>query len=333
MLNSAQLPLELQDFITLFMGLIVEAFPFVVLGGLVSALVAIFLSPDLVTRMLPRNRLVAHGVIAMTGIFMPVCECGNIPVARRMVANGFTASQAITFLLAAPIINPITLWSTVEAFGWDSGVPQLRIFAAYFIAVGVGLIFSLVKNQTELLNENFYHIHCEHDHEGHDHDHAHDHDHLPAELKGKKLHQELLKLNPVAIAYFLRKLASIFQQEFMAVMPALAIGAMIAAATQTFVPREILVGLATNPVASVVVMMLLAFVISICANVDAFFALSYAGTFTVGSILTFLTFGPMIDIKILSMLMNTFRVKTIVTMAVLVGLSTAIFGLAINLLY
>lgn len=327
MLNFLELPLQLQDFITLFMGLIVEAFPFVVLGGLVSALVAIFISPDLVARVLPKNKIVSHGLIAVTGIFMPVCECGNIPVARRMVANGFNASQAITFLLAAPIINPITLWSTVEAFGWESGIPQIRVVSAYLIAVGIGLAFSFVKDQTSLLTEHFYHVHCEHNHD--DDDHLH----LPKELKNKNLALEVIKLNPKALNYFFNRLASIFQQEFLAVMPALIIGAMVAAATQTFIPREFLVGLATNPIASVVVMMVLAFVISICANVDAFFALSYATTFTTGSILTFLTFGPMIDIKILSMLSNTFKVKTIVGIAVLVGLATAVLGLAVNLFY
>lgn len=322
----------LQDFITLLLGLVVEAFPFVILGVIVSGLVGVFLTPDFVIKILPKNKFISHFMIAFTGIFMPVCECGNVPVARRLVVNGFTVSQAMTFLLAAPIINPITLWSTAEAFGWESPVVFLRIGGALVIAVGVGLLFSLHKKQEEMLSGHLYEVYCQvrdgksgseehaHDHgHGHSHDHSHDHhDHHHHHVPGLSKWDNFI---------------GIIQQEFMAVMPALIIGAVLAAGFQVFIPRSIIVSIGSSPILSVIAMLILALVVSICANVDAFFALSYSANFTLGSIMTFLVFGPMIDIKILTMLSNTFKIRVLIAMATVVTLSSVVFGLLVNLFY
>src|SRR5258708_30765503 len=100
---------------------------------------------------------------------------------------------------------------------------------------------------------------------------------------------------------------------------------------QTFIPQEALRGLATNPVNSVLVMAGLAFVLSICSTVDAFLALSFARTFTTGSILTFLTFGPMVDIKTTMMYLGTFRRRTVAFMIILPFLMSVLAGLWLNL--
>jgi uncharacterized membrane protein YraQ (UPF0718 family) len=292
--------LILQDFVTLFLGLIVEAFPFVVLGVTVSALVGVFVTPEWVVKLVPKNTFVSHVAVAFLGVLMPVCECGNVPVVRRLMLSGFKVSQAITFLLAAPIVNPITLWSTAEAFGWQSPVVYVRLAAAVFIAIMVGLVFSRKKNEQEVLTAEFYEDYCEHDH-GH----------------GSRLERGV----------------TVFYEEFVLVMRALVIGAVIAAASQSFIPREIISGIGTSPILSIVAMLVLAFVISICANVDAFFALSYANTFTLGSLVSFLVFGPMIDIKMMAMLRTTFRAKALLQITALVGLSSLVVGLLVNYFY
>jgi uncharacterized membrane protein YraQ (UPF0718 family) len=111
-----QLPAALQNFITLFLGIVIESLPFVVLGVIVSVLVALFVSEDVILKLLPKNRYASHIFFALVGIFIPVCQCGNIPVARRFVMKGLSSSQAITFLLAAPVVNPITILTTYFAF-------------------------------------------------------------------------------------------------------------------------------------------------------------------------------------------------------------------------
>lgn len=288
-----------QDLITLFLGLIVEATPFVVLGVLISSIVGIIDTQKVINWLTPKNRFFSHFVLSILGIFMPVCECGNVPVVRRFMLSGLNVSQAVTFLLAAPIVNPITFISTIEAFSFDHSIAFIRIVAALFIANMVGLLFSTRKNQEEFLTEEFYAEVCEHDHG-------------PTNKLDRALY--------------------IFRHEFIIVMRMMVVGSIIAAATQTFIPREVILNIGINPLLSVIAMFILAFVISICANVDAFFALSYANTFSAGSILTFLVFGPMIDIKMLSMLRTTFKLKFLMQLTLIVSLASISLGLIVNLI-
>lgn len=287
------------QFFTLAMSIIIAAVPFLLLGVTLSALVAVFVDEQRLLRWLPKNRWGSHFVISLLGMFLPVCECGNIPLARRLMIKGFSASQAVTFLLAAPIINVVTIWSTWEAFRGDPIVLVSRLVAALVIANFVGILFSLRANQNDFLSD---------------------------ELQAMFVSSRSISLPK------LKLFLDTFQQEFWQVFRMLVLGASIAAAIRVFVPDQVLLGLAGNPVVSILVMMLLGLLISICSSVDAFFALSFAGTFNLGAISAFLIFGPMIDVKILSMLKASFRTSTLVLLVTIVGLLAFISGLIVNLL-
>ena len=100
----------------------------------------------------------------------------------------------------------------------------------------------------------------------------------------------------------------------------LCLGALIASLTQVFVPREVLSSVGSDPLLSILAMIAFAFIISICSNVDAFFALAYTSTFTVGSIVAFLVFGPMIDIKMLALMRTTYKARLLGGMTLIVTL-------------
>ncbi len=298
--NQLDSILLLSDFLTIMLGIIVEALPFVVIGVVVSVLVELYITPEWILSKVPQNRFISHPVISLLGIVMPVCECGNVPVVRRFLLHGFSVSQATTFLLAAPIVNPITFISTLEAFNFDPSVAFIRILAGFAIANIIGIFFSYIKDQKQLLTKGFQHdIEC-----------AHDHDHEPKLKRG----------------------LDTFREEFMNTTKLLVFGAAIAAFTQTVIPRGIIESIGSSAVLSVLAMLVLAFVVSICANIDAFFALAYAGTFTKGSLLTFMVFGPMIDIKMLTMLRTTYTPKALVAITALVTIFSVILGLLVNLL-
>lgn len=294
------LPSKIQDFITLFLSMVVEAYPFVILGVLVSVIVGVFFKTEWINKFLPKNRFISHLMLCFFGVFMPVCECGNIPVARRLLSKGLTVSQSMTFLLAAPILNPITFISTRDAFLHDPSILWYRMLGGFLVAYIVGLLLSYKKNQENWISENFL-IECAHEH-------THDHE--------SKLRQS----------------AEIFVAEFMSVMKMLVFGAFLAAASQSFIDRQILLNVGSNPVFSIVAMIVLSIVISICSNVDAFFALSYYDTFTKGSIVGFLVFGPMIDIKIMTMMNGVFKKNLLIIVFLLVFLLTMGYGLLINYL-
>ncbi|MBP7057212.1 permease [Candidatus Gracilibacteria bacterium] len=307
------LPAWLNDFIIIFLGLVIEAIPFILLGVALSSLLSFVITDRQILHWLPKNRFLALCYATVTGFLLPVCECGNVPLARKFAIKGVPPYVAITFLLAAPVINPIVLFSTWAAFRDMPEVIVFRMVFAVITAFAVGLIFSFAHERREVLHENIVKVidarnaQVDHQHGAHKHHHHH-------ASSGKW-------------SAFLQTI----QVEFLEMTTLMIIGALIAAATQTFVPREWIVSLGTGPIISIVAMLILAFVVSICSNVDAFFALAYAPTFTTGSIVAFLVFGPMIDLKSLLMMSTTFRWRTLAIISVLTVQIVFILSLILNL--
>jgi uncharacterized membrane protein YraQ (UPF0718 family) len=238
------------------------------------------------------------------GLVFPVCECGVIPLTRRLFHKGLPLSAGIAFLLAAPVMNPIVIFSTAAAFGWGTMLAW-RLGLTLLIALVVGLVFSVEKDASNvLLSRPAF---------SHDHDHAHDH-------------------GTVAPSFFqkIQKALLICADEFFEMGRYLIIGAVLAAGLQTFIPQNTLLSIGTGPLFSVLVMMALAIILSICSTVDAFVALGFVGTFSFGSILSFLVFGPMVDIKSVLMYSQVFRRKSVGYIVLLPLLMSMLAGLLFN---
>lgn len=299
LLNSFRLPNKLQDFITLSLSIFVEAFPFLVLGSLLAAVVTVLVSPVWLARVIPSTGWLRRLSLSVFGFFFPVCECGNVPLSRSLMIQGMKPSDAITFLLAAPVLNPVTIWSTWAAFGYDRSIVISRILATLVIANLIGAVISRRRREHELLKDEFAAV-CKQPHKAH--------------TKESKL----------------QRFTQTFRSEGLTMLKMLAFGALIAGLIQTVVPRDVLTSIGSNVVLSIGAMLLLAFVVSICANVDAFFALSFANTFSAGSIVSFLVFGPMIDIKMLALLKTTFKTELLVLISVLSLLLSALTGMVVT---
>nr|WP_051389348.1 permease [Arthrobacter sp. 35W] len=296
---GAGLPNAARDFATLSISVVIESLPFVFLGIVLSIAVQIWLPEGLLLRRLPRNAMLRRMVLSMLGMLLPVCECGNVPLARGLMVKGLTVAESMTFLFAAPILNPITIITTQQAFGWDNNILAARIVGGFAIANLVGWIYSRHPRPDELLTPRFQAACAVADH----HDGR----------RGRAARS-----------------VRMFVQETSAMMPALFIGAALAGLIQVAVSREVLLALGSDPVWSVLALMLLAFVVAICSNVDAFFILSFGATFMPGAIVAFLVFGPMIDVKMLALLRTTFTAKALLQVSLLVALSAAVLGLAVN---
>lgn len=291
------LPNAGRDFFTLSVSVMVESTPFVFLGIGISILVQVWL-PDRVWGWLPRNPVARRMVLSLLGVVFPVCECGNVPMARGLMMRGLGVGEALTFLMAAPILNPVTIITTYQAFGFNDGILLGRIVGAFVIANLIGWIFSRHPDPNRLLTPTFRAA-CKDDH---------------SESQGR-----------------LQRSAAAFTTETAAMIPALVAGSFLAGAIQVGVPRDWLVTVGGNPVFSVGVLMVLAFVVSVCSNVDAFFILSLSAAFAPGAVVAFLIFGAMIDIKMLALLRTTFTTRTLGLLTALVGLSTLVIGLGLNL--
>lgn len=288
---AGSLATALQDFFTLVLGILVEALPFVVLGVLVSVAIQYFIPTDLLIKRLPKNAFARRVIVSFLGVAMPVCECGNVPVARTLIMKGFSVQEAIVFLLAAPSVNIITFAVTWEAFNVNHSVAVMRVVATLFVANVVALLVAKFVSRDKILTRDFTAT-CE--------------------------------VNAHAPRSWARAF-EMFRSEMWLITRLLVIGAMIAAASQTFIPREVITAISSDVVLSVLAMLLLAFVISICSTVDAFFALAYINTFSLGSILAFLVAGPMVDIKMIALMKTTFTYRAL---AVITG---GVFLLALGI--
>ncbi|HXQ33429.1 MAG TPA: permease, partial [Anaerolineales bacterium] len=141
---------ELIIFATVFLGIFIEAVPFLLLGTLASGLVEVFISQDWITRISLQRTLPAALLGSILGLVFPVCECGVIPLTRRLFRKGLPVSTGIAFLLAAPVLNPIVIFSTAAAFGWGKMLAW-RLGLTLIIAVTVGIVFSAEKNISNIL--------------------------------------------------------------------------------------------------------------------------------------------------------------------------------------
>lgn len=298
----------LSIFSTRFLGIFIEAVPFLLLGTLVSGVIDSFLTPDDITRFVPRNRFLATIAGAFLGFAFPVCECGVVPVVRRLFHKGLPMWVGVTFLLAAPVMNPVVLVSTYVAFGFG---PVLvgRFLGTLAVAIGVGLVFALGAKPQDVLQPRAM---------------------LPV-MGGsdEALPQAVTNRKPLLLG--LRDALRNAGDEFFEMGRYLVIGSLLAAGMQTLVSQDVLLALGRGPVISVLVMEALAFLLSVCSTVDAFLALAFVGTFTTGSIIAFLTFGPMVDIKSTLMFMGVFKRRTVLYLILLPLLMSLLMGVWLNL--
>ena len=332
MLNLSQL----HNAFTLFLSLLVEAIPFLLLGVLLSSFLLLVVDERNLIAKLPQNPILGALVGSCVGFLFPVCECGNVPVARRLLLKGVSPAVAIAFLLAAPTINPVVIWATWVAFGDRPQIVILRVVFSLIIATFVGIIFSVQKDARGLLHPtlerrlkfNLQYNNLESNFSGKEE--------VPLLLQSgtfllnktgqPQIMDQSLTMAPIKktskkliSSRKMRLFLENVNQEFQELGGMLILGSAIAAIIQVFVPREVVFSLGQDSITSILAMMFLAAIVSICSTVDSFFALSFAGTFTSSSLLAFLVFGPTIDIKAIGLMLSIFKPKVIIYLFVIVA--------------
>ncbi|MCW1922023.1 permease [Luteolibacter arcticus] len=336
-----------QDFAFAFLSILFEGAPFILLGTLISGFIDIYLPAGTMDRLLPRRKFPAILVAGLLGFILPVCECAVVPVIRRLVKKGLPVSCALTYMLAAPIVNPITALSTWKAFKgpeipFGEGVTYSaslvmtasRLGLGFLVAVAVGLIVSripmvkilrqrlvdsLAKDNTPVPAHAHDHGHdhknCGHDH-GHDHGHHHEHHEGCGHDHHHHHHDE--KNDNRLVAAFRSAM-----RDFVDVGVYFVIGVAITALFNTGIApgAEWLDTLAKNDLVAPAALMALAFVLSLCSTSDAFIAATL-DKFTYGAKLAFLVFGPMLDVKLLFLYQTVLKKRFILWLAL--GLFVAI---------
>lgn len=288
-------PDAITTFSIIFSSIVLEAFPFMLIGALIGGLIEVFISRDTLINFLPKNRFLSIVLAGLLGIIFPVCECAIVPVVRRLLGKGMPLGAAVAFLLGGPIVNPLVFASTLVAYSFSWDVAFLRLFAGYGIAIIVGLLIDGLFTRQQALAENQNQPDCSC---------GHDHHHIDAEQTSLK--------NRFTAAL------SHGAQDFYDICKFLIIGAFIAAALQTFVPRQALVAVMTNPFSAIFLMMTLAVMLNLCSEADAFICASFQPLgIPLSAQLSFMVLGPMLDIKLILMYLTVFSKKMIIALTLL----------------
>jgi hypothetical protein len=306
-----------------FISIVLEAIPFMLVGSLVGGAIEVFVSRERLTALLPRRGWQTVCVTAAAGMLFPVCECAVVPVVRRLVGKGLPLSAAIGYLLGGPIVNPIVAASTTLAYAFDWRMVALRMLGGYGLAVIIGLFMGrLFRNKTAIIESGSErHLdpcNCTHD----PFLNATGGIHTPA-CECAMPHTTNASLD------WMDKTGEVFvhaKNDFLAVGHYLVIGAFIAALAQTHIDRSLFVALADAPALSVMLMMVMAVLLNLCSEADAFIAASFRGLMPVSAQLAFLLTGPMFDLKLLMMYRSLFRKRAIVALACLVVVMVFLFS-------
>ena len=283
----------------LFQGLLIEALPFLLIGVVIAALARWFSPGGAWLQRLPGHPVLGPLTGAALGFALPACECGNVPVARRLLVGGAPVGTALGFLFAAPVLNPIVLASTWAAFPDQPWILLARPVGAVLVALGLALLLRLLPER-ELLRIDL--------------------------LEERRLNQPLASVSllerrtgvigpptPTAVPTTLvvrppwSEVLRHGSREFLNLALLLVAGCAIAALVQTLLPRQWLLAVGGAPTLSIVALMLLSLVVSVCSSVDAFLALGFAAHVTPGAVLAFLLLGPVIDLKLVGLLGLLFK--------------------------
>jgi uncharacterized protein len=272
---------------TIFISILIESLPFILLGVLISGIIQIFVSEEMIAKIIPKNPILSVLSAIGAGVFFLACECGIVPITRRLIAKGVPLSAAIAFMLSAPILNPIVLFSTYIAFGNSWSMVFYRGGIAFAVVLIIACILSFQFKTNQLKHE-----HIENNH------------HHNLTFKGK--------------------ITGMFKhsiEEFFSVGKYLIIGALLAAAIQTFLKTSLLLEIGQGKLSGNAVMMALSYVMSLCSQADAFVASSFRSTFSPSSLVAFLVFGAMFDIKNTIMLLGTFKTKFVLCLMAYIFIS------------
>lgn len=297
------------DFCLLFLSIVLEGAPFILLGTLISGFIDAYLPPGLIDRWLPKNRFFAVILSALLGAVFPVCECAVVPVIRRLIRKGLPVSCAITYMLSAPIINPIVVVSTMKAFSTSVGQFSLRgaeaaatqgplfmtssrLLLAFLVTVSVGLVVLKFRNHSVLRPG----ISPRHSDAGP----GSQEDPAPGATGTPRPNRLVLAMRTT-------------MRDFLETAMYFTIGVAITSVFRAYVTEDLIILFNQSEPTGIGLMMALAFVLSLCSTSDAFIAANFP--VPQSAKLAFLVFGPMMDVKLVFMYLSVFKSRFVLLLA------------------
>lgn len=321
---------HVKDFILIFTSILYEAMPFIVLGAVVAGILEELVPQRVIARLIPRSRVLAIGIGALLGLLFPMCECGIIPVMRRLLRKGVPLSCCVSYLLAGPIINVVVMLSTFVAFSGmetltdTSGhaahqfggvmMMSMRMSLGFLVACGTALIVEWQhrKHGNRLL--------------------------APLAIADTKAAEAGLSDNDedapkLPWSQKIGNVAETALHDFVDITVYLIIGGLVAALSRQLLDRNQVEALSlSKPYLAILAMMGLAIVLCLCSEADAFVAASYVMVRPAAK-LAFLVLGPMLDFKLYMMYTRVFRPRLIWTIILSVVVQVFIYAMLVHFVW
>ena len=317
----------------IFISIFFESLPFLLLGAMISSIIETYMSNETIAKIIPKHKILGSIVGVFLGFFLPACDCAVIPVSKRLLKKKVPINVAISFMLASPIINPVVLLSTYNAFYRTN--PEIfwyRLLFGIVIALLIGIIMGIVFGKKQVIINSLLDDdddqRCQHKHNEIDEEfkdfveefddsdfeecHCHHNEHTHHSLKNDFL-----------------SICRHTAYDFFEVVKYLMFGALLASLVQVLLPRNVLMVFNNNQVLSIIVLMLFAYLISLCSTSDSFVGKSLLSTFSESSIIAYLLLGPMIDIKNTIVLLGNYKKNFVITLISIIFIVIFLFSLLV----
>lgn len=313
-------PDKIKDIILIFASIFYEALPFIVLGSIISGILEHLVPQQFITKFIPRNRPLAIALGCLLGLVFPMCECGIVPVMRRLLRKGVPLSCCVAYMMAGPIINFVVIGSTAVAFWkYPTWQPQINLgFTVITLSIGViglriGLGF-LVAFVTALFVERSYQKYG---------------NNLLVDAARPDVKNIDVDSNRIGFFGKLGGIAETSLHDFVDITVFLTLGAILAAVCRYFVGQDQIEAIGGSPWIAIPAMMGLAILLCLCSEADAFVAASFS-TLPVAPKIAFLVLGPMLDIKLYLLFTRVFRKRLIWTLIVCIVVQVFVYSMVVH---
>ena len=292
-----------QSIVTVFLSILLQAIPFILLGAFISAGIQIFASTGWIMKQISKASWYSFLMAAVAGFFMPICDCGMVPIISGLLKKDTPLPQTITFWLSSSAVSPIVILSMIYAFPEQPYLAMVRVAAGLIVGIMLGVSLKLIHLETRNV------------------------------IKGNRRFQNNIGKDVLELKYdgIKGKFEAVFagaKIEFFRVAEYVVIGALISAVLQTVMPQTMESFIDNNNlILQFIVMIAAAMLMSACSTSNAFIGRSFSDNFSTVPILSFIVMGPMLDLKNMVMLSVILKKKFLLFLAALVVAESAIvFG-------
>jgi len=291
-----------QSTVTIFLSILMQAVPFILLGAFISSGIQMFASTGWIMKQIAKGSWSSFVIASVAGFFMPICDCGMVPIISGLLRKETPLPQTITFWLSSSAVSPIVIVSMLYAFPEQPHLAVARVIVGLIIGIMAGVILKLIKLETK--------------------------DVIKVNRRIQNIGKDVLELKYDGIK---GKIEAVFfgaRVEFFRVAEYVIVGALISAVLQTIMPQTMKIFIGKNMIVQFIVMVVAAMLMSTCSTSNAFIGRSFSNNFSTIPILSFIVMGPMLDLKNMVMLSEILKKKFLLFLAILVIAESAlIFGI------